>query len=123
VHGVDLNSDYGEIQSPGYPVGLLSNQPPYTWTITVSGDKYVQAAFYNMELPQSNLQNAECYRYVALYDGPDSTSPELGRYCGHATPEPVHSSSNVITVVFNPQDFFEGRFYLWWHRVTTRPPT
>ena len=60
---------------------------------------------------------------MALYDGPDASSPELGRFCGHVIPEPIHSSGNIITIVFNPQDYFEGRFSLYWDAVSTRPPT
>lgn len=90
VHGVALTGNDGVIVSPGYPVGLLTQEQPYKWTIAVDSELFVELSFEQLELPQSSLHQGECHVYVAFYDGLNPTSAtELGRYCGHNIPEPV----------------------------------
>ena len=44
------------------------------------------------------VQSSCDYDYVEVFDGPDSSSTSLGRYCGHSLPPSVKPSSNEIII-------------------------
>ncbi|KAM8953252.1 astacin-like metalloendopeptidase [Pelodytes ibericus] len=53
------------------------------------------------------------YDYITVIDGPTTTSPVLGKFCGNKLPSPVMSTGNVMLVQFRSDDQinFKG-FYL-----------
>lgn len=70
-----------------------------------------------------------CISFVQILDGIGESAPELGRYCGYQTPEPVISHSNTITVQLVMEHFYRGKFKLHWEAIlpenapTTGPST
>lgn len=47
------------------------------------------------------------FDFLALYDGPDSSAPLVGKYCDNDKPPRFVSTSNSITVVFHSDMSFE----------------
>lgn len=56
VYGNDVMGSYGQIASPLYP-RTYPNNADYRWTITVSGDSYVEIRFLDIDI--EDLSN--CY--------------------------------------------------------------
>jgi len=69
---------------------------------------------------------SECnYDYVAVYDGPNSSSPLIGMYCNTTgNPGTINSSGGVITIVhFADQAVNGSGFEIKWECVqVTSPP-
>lgn len=42
--------------------------------------------------------------YIALYNGPDTNSPLVGRYCGSSLPAPYTTTSRQLAFVFVSDD-------------------
>jgi cubilin len=51
------------------------------------------------------------YDYVAVYDGPNTTYPQLGQYCGSNIPQdnPFKATSNEVTVRLVTDGSLSGR--------------
>lgn len=41
------------------------------------------------------------YDYLQVYDGPDDSSPVMGRYCGKVLPKELKSNSSQVTIQFS----------------------
>lgn len=48
------------------------------------------------------------YDYVAVYDGPDTLSPLMGKFCGAALPPDLRSSTNQLFIVFRTDASVNG---------------
>ncbi|XP_071849597.1 uncharacterized protein [Apostichopus japonicus] len=87
----------GNLTTPGYPsqysasldctVQIHSDDPAKTVTLTFN--------VFNVE-----YQETCNYDYVAVYDGPDDTATELGKFCGDTAPAPVSSTGPDMFVRF-----------------------
>nr|XP_025040542.1 deleted in malignant brain tumors 1 protein-like [Pelodiscus sinensis] len=67
------------------------------WHIEVKNNYYIRLTFTHLNLEDSY----NCvYDFVEVYDGPQSTSPLLGRLCGGSN-YTFTSSSNTMTVLFS----------------------
>lgn len=48
------------------------------------------------------------YDYVAVYDGPDSLAPLMGRFCGTVIPPDIRSSTNNLFIIFSTDATVSG---------------
>uniref|UniRef100_A0A3B3YJS7 CUB domain-containing protein n=1 Tax=Poecilia mexicana TaxID=48701 RepID=A0A3B3YJS7_9TELE len=86
----------GEIHSPGFPGSNYpknSNFAPNRRVTLIIND-----------LPSSSCR----YDYVAVYDGPDSLAPLLGRFCGTVLPPDIRSSTNNLFIIFSTDATVSG---------------
>ncbi|XP_039470178.1 bone morphogenetic protein 1-like isoform X2 [Oreochromis aureus] len=71
------------------------------WVVTAEKGYGVEIIFQVFEIEEE----ADCgYDYVELYDGADTKSPRLGRYCGSGAPEDVYSAGDSVVLKFHSDD-------------------
>uniref|UniRef100_A0A4X2JP49 Metalloendopeptidase n=1 Tax=Vombatus ursinus TaxID=29139 RepID=A0A4X2JP49_VOMUR len=91
-----INSAEGTMSSPNWPDKYPSRKE-CTWNISSTPGHRVKITFNEFEIEQ----HQECaYDHLELYDGPNSKSPILGRFCGSKKPEPVVASTNRMFLRF-----------------------
>ncbi|KAK6487375.1 deleted in malignant brain tumors 1 protein-like [Huso huso] len=97
--GGQLTGERGEFTSPNYPYPYPNNAR-CVWYIKVDRHSQISLTLTNVRL--------ECrYDYVRVYDGPSTSSPQIGDVC-QADYETFHSSSNTMTVVFTSDHSVTG---------------
>uniref|UniRef100_A0A672HTS6 Cubilin (intrinsic factor-cobalamin receptor) n=1 Tax=Salarias fasciatus TaxID=181472 RepID=A0A672HTS6_SALFA len=99
--GGTLYGDHGSFSSPNYP-GTYSNDTYCEWSIRAPRGRVLMITFAQISIDDpGDCQN----NFLKLYDGPDSSSPSVGPYCGMETSiAPFTASSHHVFVVF------QGRF-------------
>ncbi|XP_047426669.1 bone morphogenetic protein 1-like isoform X2 [Mugil cephalus] len=71
------------------------------WVVTAEKGYGVEIIFQVFEIEEE----ADCgYDYVELYDGADTKSPRLGRYCGSGAPEEAYSAGDAVLLKFHSDD-------------------
>ncbi|XP_056319001.1 bone morphogenetic protein 1a [Danio aesculapii] len=71
------------------------------WVITAEKGYGVELIFQTFEIEEE----ADCgYDYMELFDGADTKSPRLGRYCGSGPPEEIYSAGDSIVIKFHSDD-------------------
>uniref|UniRef100_A0A669F2C2 Metalloendopeptidase n=1 Tax=Oreochromis niloticus TaxID=8128 RepID=A0A669F2C2_ORENI len=71
------------------------------WVISAEKGYGVELIFQTFEIEEE----ADCgYDYMELFDGPDTKSPRLGRYCGSGPPEEIYSAGDSIVIKFHSDD-------------------
>uniref|UniRef100_A0A672RLF0 Metalloendopeptidase n=1 Tax=Sinocyclocheilus grahami TaxID=75366 RepID=A0A672RLF0_SINGR len=71
------------------------------WVITAEKGYGVELIFQTFEIEEE----ADCgYDYMELFDGADTKSPRLGRYCGSGPPEEIYSAGDSIVIKFRSDD-------------------
>ncbi|XP_039305004.1 cubilin isoform X2 [Solenopsis invicta] len=94
----------GMISSPGHSTSYQPNME-CEWKIQLPPNERIRASWLKFDLETSN--NCQ-FDFVEIYDGPDTLSPLLGRYCGSDMPPAIKSSSNNLLVVFKSDWSFEA---------------
>lgn len=96
VCGGRINKLQGTIQSPNYPDWYPSNKK-CTWTISLPEHSRIGVRFSAFDIESHN----KClYDYLQIYDGPNVSSPVLGRFCGKTLPGEIKSNSSELTIQF-----------------------
>uniref|UniRef100_A0A6I8N4Z4 Metalloendopeptidase n=1 Tax=Ornithorhynchus anatinus TaxID=9258 RepID=A0A6I8N4Z4_ORNAN len=91
-----VSSAEGTMASPNWPDKYPSRKE-CTWNISATPGHRVKITFSEFEIEQ----HQECaYDHLEIYDGPNSKSPVLGRFCGTKRPEPVVASLNRMFLRF-----------------------
>ncbi|XP_070219695.1 scavenger receptor cysteine-rich domain-containing protein DMBT1-like [Bos mutus] len=90
-----LTSNSGSFSSPWYPKKYPTNVV-CAWDIQVDSRARVKLTFEVIKL--ENFYNCP-YDFIEIFDGPQSESSSLGRFCSSTTPV-FTSSANRLTVVF-----------------------
>ncbi|XP_072507728.1 cubilin [Notamacropus eugenii] len=101
--GGTFNSSFGIIRSPAY---LQMNYPidiNCSYLITVRNDRVIALKFNDFNVTLSTFCSQD---YLAVYDGPNTSTPLLGQFCGSQLPADIKSTSNNLFLVFKT-DFFE----------------
>lgn len=89
-----MYGDHGSFTSPNYP-GTYSNGTYCEWGIRAPSGRVVTVTFNQISIDDpGDCQN----NYLKLYDGPDSSSPPVGPYCGAVT--------LVLYTIYIPYYFF-----------------
>ncbi|BHF63125.1 Bone morphoproteintic protein 1 [Sparganum proliferum] len=112
-----LRKGSGYITSPGFP----KEYPPNSrciWRIEVPSGFFVVLKFSRFELEDQ----FDCpYDYLEIYDGPLDPSSMLRKLCGTLNPEPVNSTSNVMTLKFVTDNAFHKKGFKVRHQLGTPP--
>ncbi|XP_077456618.1 bone morphogenetic protein 1a isoform X1 [Stigmatopora argus] len=71
------------------------------WVISAEKGYGVELIFQTFEIEEE----ADCgYDYMELFDGADTKSPRLGRYCGSGPPEEIYSAGDSVVIKFRSDD-------------------
>ncbi|XP_017555843.2 cubilin [Pygocentrus nattereri] len=121
LYGNDITGTSGQIASPLYP-RTYPNNADYRWTITVSGDSYIQIHFLDFDI--EDYSSFECYYdQLKIFDGPNVHAYPLGVFCGLRLPEPVRSSGSTMTLEFTSDSVIGGRgFLVEWTAIQSSGP-
>ncbi|XP_075454326.1 CUB and sushi domain-containing protein 1 [Ascaphus truei] len=101
--GYNVSSENGTIYSPGFP-DEYPNSKDCTWFISVPQGHGV---YINFTLLQTEPVND----YIAVWDGVDQNSPQLGVFSGNTALETAYSYSNQVLFKFH-SDFSTGGFFV-----------
>ncbi|XP_041118326.1 deleted in malignant brain tumors 1 protein-like [Polyodon spathula] len=97
--GGQLTGERGAFTSPNYPYSYPHNAR-CVWYITVDRHSQIYLTLTNVQL--------ECgYDYVRVYNGPSTSSPQIGQVC-QSQGVTFSSSSNTMTVVFTSDGSITG---------------
>ncbi|XP_042557287.1 deleted in malignant brain tumors 1 protein-like [Dipodomys spectabilis] len=94
-----LTNISGSFSSPWYPKKYPTNVV-CTWDIQVDSRAHIRLTFEVVKL--ENFYGCP-YDFIEIFDGPQSESFSLGRFCSETTPI-FTSSSNQMTVVFHSDE-------------------
>ncbi|BFZ22426.1 hypothetical protein BsWGS_25465 [Bradybaena similaris] len=75
------------------------NNMDCSWNITVTPSKMIKLRFYSFDV----VVSPQCqHDHVTVYDGPDTNSRIIGRYCGNmqSIPEVIQSTGNQMYITF-----------------------
>lgn len=91
-----ISSPTAEVTSPNYPEDY-PNKKDCAWHFTATPGHRIKLVFTDFDLePQP-----ECtYDYIAIYDGLNSNSSSLGRFCSSKVAQTITSSQNKAFMVF-----------------------
>ncbi|KAE8596094.1 hypothetical protein XENTR_v10015965 [Xenopus tropicalis] len=116
--GGTFNASYGTLRSPTYAFTDYHNNMNCTYHVTVQENKIIELKFNELDLEASS----SClYDYIAVYDGLNSSSPLLGRYCGNVLPPILRSSSNNLFLLFVTDNHITSRGWRATFRQTLGP--
>ncbi|KAM4592287.1 CUB and sushi domain-containing protein 1-like [Odontesthes bonariensis] len=101
--GYNVTAENGTIYSPQYP-NEYPNSQDCSWLITVP---HGHGVYINFTL----LQTEPVTDYIAAWDGPDTSSPQLGVFSGNTALESAYSSSSQVLIRFH-SDFSTGGFFI-----------
>ncbi|XP_063048656.1 deleted in malignant brain tumors 1 protein-like [Engraulis encrasicolus] len=98
----DLSSS-GSFSSPYYP-NYYHDNAYCVWRLSAPPGQRVLLLFTDLELEGC----CDC-DYISVYDGPSTSSSQLGRLCANSTADAFHSSSNHMTVLFRSDSSLVSR--------------
>uniref|UniRef100_A0A672FLN5 CUB and Sushi multiple domains 1 n=1 Tax=Salarias fasciatus TaxID=181472 RepID=A0A672FLN5_SALFA len=101
--GYNVTAENGTIYSPQYP-SEYPNSQDCSWLITVP---HGHGVYINFTL----LQTEPVTDYIAVWDGSDTASPQLGVFSGNTALESAYSSSPKVLIRFH-SDFSTGGFFI-----------
>ncbi|XP_068184525.1 CUB and sushi domain-containing protein 1a [Antennarius striatus] len=101
--GYNVTAENGTIYSPQYP-NEYPNSQDCSWLITVP---HGHGVYINFTL----LQTEPVTDYIAVWDGPDTSSPQLGVFSGNTALESAYSTSLKVLIHFH-SDFSTGGFFI-----------
>ncbi|XP_023314262.1 cubilin homolog isoform X1 [Trichogramma pretiosum] len=95
--GGTIEQDFGAIYSPKFP-GAYPDDRDCFWTIRVSPGKRIVVTVLSMSIEA----HPSCEKdYLEINETNYLGQHELGRFCGHAQPNPITSSGSQLTVHFH----------------------
>uniref|UniRef100_A0A3Q1IYA9 Uncharacterized protein n=1 Tax=Anabas testudineus TaxID=64144 RepID=A0A3Q1IYA9_ANATE len=92
-----FNSTMGTVSSPTLSMTNYHHNINCTYHIMVTEDRVIDLKFNTFHLEASSTCS---FDYVAVYDGPNTLAPLLGRFCGAVLPPNLRSSTNQLFIVF-----------------------
>uniref|UniRef100_A0A3P8SDR5 CUB and Sushi multiple domains 1 n=1 Tax=Amphiprion percula TaxID=161767 RepID=A0A3P8SDR5_AMPPE len=101
--GYNVTAENGTIYSPQYPIEYPNSQD-CSWLITVP---HGHGVYINFTL----LQTEPVTDYIAVWDGPDTSSSQLGVFSGNTALESAYSTSPKVLIRFH-SDFSTGGFFI-----------
>ncbi|KAM4705286.1 LOW QUALITY PROTEIN: cubilin [Rhinophrynus dorsalis] len=110
--GGTLFGDHGSFTSPDYP-SSYSNNTDCEWTIVAPLGRLVKINFvtFSIDGPSDCTKN-----YLKVYNGPDTSSPSIGPFCGMGVNiAPFNSTSHQIFIKFHAEyTLLPSGFRLTW---------
>ncbi|XP_053323004.1 cubilin [Spea bombifrons] len=110
--GGPLFGDHGSFTSPDYP-GSYSNNTDCEWNIVAPRGKTIKLQFAAFSIDDSgSCEN----NYLKVYNGPDSSFPLSGQFCGMGQNiAPINSTSHEIFIKFHAESvILPSGFRLTW---------
>ncbi|XDV50780.1 hypothetical protein PO909_019792, partial [Leuciscus waleckii] len=105
--GYNVTAPNGTIFSPEYPNEYPDSQD-CTWLITVP---HGHGVYINFTL----LQTEPVTDYIAVWDGPEQSYPQLGIFSGNTALESAYSTFNQVLIKFHSDFSTSGFFVLNFH--------
>uniref|UniRef100_A0A8C7JIZ3 CUB and Sushi multiple domains 1 n=1 Tax=Oncorhynchus kisutch TaxID=8019 RepID=A0A8C7JIZ3_ONCKI len=105
--GYNMTAQNGTIFSPEYP-NEYPNSQDCTWLIIVP---HGHGIYINFTL----LQTEPVTDYIAVWDGPEQSYPQLGIFSGNTALESAYSSFNQVLIKFHSDFSTSGFFVLNFH--------
>uniref|UniRef100_A0A8C1ZS09 CUB and Sushi multiple domains 1 n=1 Tax=Cyprinus carpio TaxID=7962 RepID=A0A8C1ZS09_CYPCA len=114
--GYNVTAPNGTLFSPEYPNEYPDSQD-CTWLITVP---HGHGVYINFTL----LQTEPVTDYIAVWDGPEQSYPQLGIFSGNTALESAYSTFNQVLIKFHSDFSTSGFFVLNFHayRLKKCPP-
>lgn len=103
--GGNLTTPTGLITSPNYPMPYYHSSECY-WRLEASHGSAFQLEFQDFHLehhPSCSLD------YLAVYDGPSTSSHLIHKLCGDTTPAPIRTSRDSILLKLRTDEGQQGR--------------
>ncbi|XP_052285052.1 tolloid-like protein 1 [Dreissena polymorpha] len=88
----EFTNPYGVITSPNYPLDY-ENYTDCEWAIRAQEGKRIKLDFTSF----ITENNHDC---LEIFNGPSTSYPSIGKFCGSATPSGFRSQSNSVYFVF-----------------------
>ncbi len=114
----------GTIYDSGGAAGDYGANEDAQITIAPPGAGTIDLTFINFDVEAG--QSGTCnYDYVEVYDGPNTSSALIDRYCNNNVPTTVSSTSGSITIVFHSDPGVEDAGFQvdWQCNIPTQAPT
>uniref|UniRef100_A0A0B7BPM5 CUB domain-containing protein n=1 Tax=Arion vulgaris TaxID=1028688 RepID=A0A0B7BPM5_9EUPU len=88
----------GTFSTPHHPNNYMNNMN-CSWNITVASNRIIKFKFQTFE---TERHHSCMYDYISFYDGSDTNSSMIGRYCGNMqnVPEFIRSTGNHMYITF-----------------------
>ncbi|XP_058153894.1 cubilin [Dasypus novemcinctus] len=116
--GGGFSSASGVLRSPAYGDAHYPNDMLCLYRIAVAADRVVQLRFSDFDVAPSALCSDD---YVAIHDGPNTTDPLLGKFCGNKLPPYVKSSNRSLLLVFRTDASHTARGWMAAFQQTRGP--
>ncbi|CAB1449408.1 unnamed protein product [Pleuronectes platessa] len=100
-----FNSTMGTVSSPALSMTNYHHNINCTYHIMVPTDRVVDLKFNTFHLEASSSCR---YDFLAVFDGQDTLSPLLGKFCGAVLPPNLRSSTNQLFIVFRTDASLNG---------------
>nr|XP_012218853.1 PREDICTED: cubilin-like [Linepithema humile] len=101
--GGTYTSESGTISSPGHSSVYQPNME-CEWKIQLPAGGQIRVSWLRFDLEPSTSCK---FDYVEIYDGPNTLSQLLGRYCGLDLPPAIKSTSNILVIIFKSDWSYE----------------
>ncbi|XP_046880031.1 cubilin [Hypomesus transpacificus] len=100
-----FNSTAGTVSSPALSVVNYHHNINCTYHIAVKDNRIIDLKFNTFQIEASSTCQ---FDYVAVYDGPNTLAPLMGRFCGSQLPPDLRSSTNQLFIVFRTDASIHG---------------
>ncbi|KAM4689065.1 cubilin [Discoglossus pictus] len=100
--GGTFNTSSGSLRSPTHAFTDYHNNMNCTYHIIAQENRVVELKFNDFDVETSRSCS---YDYVAVYDGPDTHSALLGKFCGNTVPPTLRSIGNNMLLVFRTDSY------------------
>ncbi|KAK9889124.1 hypothetical protein WA026_004393 [Henosepilachna vigintioctopunctata] len=116
-HDNVISAASGSIANPLYPAYFWSSGE-YTWRISVMFGKKISFTIKELFLESYDAEDCS-YSGLKIYDGIDSSAPQLLSACGFKTPsEPIKTSSNEAYIIGSLNAIRTGaKFLIEWQEL------
>lgn len=99
--GTTITSCQGTLYDGGGPDGNYIDNSDAIITIAPTGANSVTLTFNSFDVEPGSQSYCD-YDYVEIFDGPNTSSPSLGRYCNTTgSPGTIHSTSGALTLLLH----------------------
>jgi hypothetical protein len=106
-------------KDPQFPTGYDHNED-YYFSICLPGSPKITINFSVFQLETDKFGNA--IDYIEVYDGPNQSSPLIGKYSGTNVPGSISSTGDCITIYFHSDgNVVKEGFELTWSVVPPDP--
>ncbi|XP_004716072.1 cubilin [Echinops telfairi] len=98
---------FGNLKSPGWPAGYNSDLD-CTVTLAAPRNHSISLFFHSFDIEASS---GCTHDFLEIRNGPDSSYPLLGKYCGNLLPNPVFTQSNELYLRFKSDNAISAPGY------------